>query len=99
MTLDLAVSRAVAQSQLLERALHSRKTWFIDVGGVRAMARREEHEFGVRFTACFEDVPSATNVAALLEGHTVRSARPFRYPGSGPFCLTWDMSLEESLRV
>jgi hypothetical protein len=99
MTLDLAVSRAVAQSQLLERALHSRAPWYIEIGGVRAAAERTEHEHGVSFTACFPNVPVESNVAALFEGLHLRSARPFEYPGSGEFCITWDLSLEESLTV
>lgn len=99
MTLDLAVSRAVAQNRLLERALHSRQAWFIGIGDVHVRAERRVHERGVSFTACFSDVPPTADATTLSEGPEVHSSRPFEYPGVGEFCLTWDLSLEESLTV
>lgn len=95
MTLELAVSRAVTQSRLLERALHSRRSWFINIGEASSEAERLQHENGVDFRACFTDVSPDVNVVALYEGGTLLSVKPFRYPGSGRFCLTWNLSLEE----
>jgi hypothetical protein len=95
MTLDFAVSRAVTQSRLLERALHSTGSWFINIGGISSEAKRLQHDHGVDFTACFTDVSPDANVVSLYEGVTLLSVKPFRYPGSGRFCLRWDLSLEE----
>lgn len=99
MTLDLAVSRAVAQSRLLADALHSQARWFVDIGGVRVQATKEVHGHGVRFTAYFNAVPEMANVMALYMECTLRSARPFEYPGPGPFRVEWDMELEETVRT
>jgi hypothetical protein len=99
MTLDLAVSRAVAQSRLLADALHSPARWFVEIGGVRVQATKEVHRHGVRFTAHFTDVPELSNVMALYMERALRSARPFEYPGPGPFCVEWDMELEETVRT
>jgi hypothetical protein len=95
MTLDFAVSRAVTQSRLLERALHSRAPWSISIGEISSAATRFQHDNGVDFTAFFTDVSPDINMVALFEGETLLSVKPFRYPGSGRFCLKWDISLEE----
>lgn len=99
MTLDFAVSRAVARSQLLEHALHSRKLWSITIGEIRSVAKRFQHDRGVEFTACFTDVSPEADFASLYEGETLREIQSIRYPGSGRFWLTWDLSLEETLTV
>lgn len=98
MTLDFAVSRAVAQSQLLEAALHSPLPWFLQIGGVRRLAAREVHARGVTFTACFDGVPEGhEGPMFLVHGDTSRSARPFTAIDDGPFCVTWDVSLAEAV--
>lgn len=99
MTLDMAVSRAVAQSQLLEAALHSDAPWFMVIGGVRVLATRVIHEHGVTFNACFSGVPTGSVNAALYEGDVCRSVRPFAVPDEGDFCLGWDLTLEETVRA
>lgn len=100
MTLDSAVSRAVAWAHLLETALHSQKPWFIDVGGVRMLATRTVHEWGVSFTACFPEVPLESTMAVLSEGNSMRAAREFTSPDEGgEFCLTWDLAMEETVPV
>lgn len=99
MTLDHAVSRAVAQSRLLADALHSQARWFVEIGGVRVEATKEEHEHGVRFTARFDAVPEMSNVMTLHMERTLRSVRPFEYPGPGPFCVEWAVELEETVRT
>jgi hypothetical protein len=98
MNLDLAVARAVAQSHLLESALHSRSTWYIRIGDEQVPATRTVHDRGVSFTACFAEVAETAVQAVLLEGDQERGWRLVDSPGYG-FCLTWDLTLEEPVRA
>lgn len=99
MSLDLAVTRAVAQSQLLERALHSQRPWYVQVGSARVLAARQEHRNGVTFTARFPAVADPNGIATLYEQDIARSAIAFDGATDAPFALDWDLTLEESLRV
>jgi len=98
-SLELAVSRAVTQSHLLERALHSQATWFMQIDALRVKATREEHEHGVRFTACFSVQPGQSNVVTLLEDEVIRSAQEFASPDEGCFYVVWNLSVEENARA
>lgn len=98
MSLDLAVAQTVAHAALLEAALHSRQTWYIEVDGDRREAVREVHEHGVTFRACFTARRCSVEWMALYEGDVFRSLSMVDTADEGQeFCIAWEIALSEAV--
>jgi hypothetical protein len=76
MSIDLAVSRAVAAARALEMAVHDDGPWSLELAGMIVPVRREVDELGATFTGAF---PHTTGGPATLlcRGLYVRTVGPF----------------------
>lgn len=98
MALDFAAARAVAQAKLLERALHDRSAWEIEVNGARELAVKVITPRQVVFFAsfppmCWIDPPE---VAWLICGGETLASREIVAPADGGCTIEWHISLDQS---
>lgn len=93
MSIDLAVSRAVAAARALEMAVHDEGPWSLELAGMIVPARREIDEMLMEasFVATF---PRTTGGLAELRcrGKHVRTVGPFQ-PTPHPFEVRIKLSL------
>lgn len=90
MALELAAARAVAQARLLERAVHDRGPWEIEVDGTRVPAVRVKTPSRVLFLAYFADTPT-DDVAWLYCGGEMLSSLQIGVPESGSCTIEWSL--------
>lgn len=96
MALDLVAARAVARAKLLERALHDRGPWEIEVNGIRAETVKLVTLRQVIFMAyfpplCWMDPPE---VAWLVCRGEQLSSQDIMAPGDGPHMIQWVIDIE-----
>lgn len=91
-TLDFLAARAVAQAKLLERAVHHRGPWEMEIAGMRVEAVRIVTPSRVVFSAYFASVPEGdTSVAWLYCEGEVLTSREIDVPESGSFFMEWSL--------
>jgi hypothetical protein len=89
-TLDFVAAAAVARARLMERAVHDRGPWQVEVAGVKVDAVKVRTPTRVIFLAHFEQVPDGdTDVAWLYCQGDPISSKNVSVPVSGPFCIEW----------
>jgi len=85
MTIDLAVSRAIAAARALEMAVHDEGPWSLELAGMIVPVRREINEMLMEATFTGVFPYTAGGPADLLcRGQHVRTVGPFE-PSSHPF--------------
>jgi hypothetical protein len=98
MALDFVAARAVAQAKLLERALHDRSAWEIEVNGVRQLAVKVITPSQIVFFASFPPLcwVEPPEVAWLLCNGETLASRDISAPADGGCTIEWHLSLGES---
>jgi hypothetical protein len=99
--IDLTAARAVHKARVLERGIHDRGPWQIEVGGVFEDAFHVICRSRVVLIATFPDscwltTPDAVNL--YCQGEMVDS-KPLEIPAEGSFRVQWNLVAEESTTV
>jgi hypothetical protein len=76
MSIDLAVSRAVAAARALEMAVHDSGPWSLELAGMIVPVRREVDELGATFTGTFP-YSAGGHATLACRGLYVRTVGPF----------------------
>lgn len=97
MSIDLAVSRAVAAARALEMGVHDNGPWSLELAGMIVPVRRQVDDMGVIFTGAF---PHTTGGPATLRcrGEYVRTVGPFE-AADHPFEIQVQLSLPTEVRA
>ena len=91
-TLDFIAAHAVARARLLERAVHDRGPWQIEIGGVREEAVRVRTPQRVLFLANFYGLDEPhPDVAWLLCDGDIISSKDIELTGTGPYAIEWSI--------
>ncbi len=96
--IELAAARAVHRARLLERAVHDRGPWEIEIGGIREDAFHVVCPNRVVLISTFPGVcwlEPPTTIDLYCSGELVDS-KPFETPIDGAFRVNWELVAEES---